>query len=191
MDYKSIYDKLFREDPTYASHERDELRYQFALAQVGDTERHVDVGAGRGLFLSMLRERNKNAMLYSADLDDWSANNPGAYIECDLSTAIGRGRLRAKGPFESLTCLDVLEHLEERWIPFVLCTFAEASIRTVLTVANHAAVRGGTELHLTQRSKPWWDKQILNFFKVKHSKTEHNGRLYCYSLVSRIDNQGG
>jgi len=61
--------------------------------------------------------------------------------------------------FRWLLCFDVLEHLPEDSIEFVLSEFRRVSLNQVLSIAHY----GGPPLHLTVKDPQWWQEKIAEF----------------------------
>ena len=71
--------------------------------------RVADVGAGQGALSQRLHDAGYDVAAFDLSCEGWKAQGVECN-ECDLSQDVGA--IRAKGPFQAICAIDVIEHLE-------------------------------------------------------------------------------
>jgi 2-polyprenyl-3-methyl-5-hydroxy-6-metoxy-1,4-benzoquinol methylase len=94
------------------------LKYYHALRKTQGAGRVLDIGCSTGALLALLKERGQEALGVEIDADAAAAGR-----ERGLNVLTGsiadpniQGELLARGPFDAVLCMDVLEHLPEPWM---------------------------------------------------------------------------
>ena len=182
---REIYERAFA-NKNYSRQPQSCFRYEYAISAVAARHPQIssimDLGSGRGVFARMLIERWPQLSIETADLKKFH-NLDCPHHEIDL-TNINSLRLLSKQRFDSITCLDVLEHIPEEHVTSVVESIAVACRFAVVTAANHSSKWSGIELHLIRRPRKWWDCLLSEHFKITDSTTWHESRLYVYQLES-------
>lgn len=80
------------------------------------------------------------------------------------------GKDESPRPADLVVCTDVLEHIEEEYLPFVLddlrrCVL-EVGYFVIHTGPSSKTLEDGRNAHVLQRGKKWWVRELAGFFKV-------------------------
>lgn len=152
------YDALYREDPGYRMGP-GRLAVLGRLLREHPRGRLLDVGCGRGELLAEARAAGfaeavgtdaAEAVCYPPHEDD-----PG--VICCLAWE----QPFADREFDTVTCVDVLEHLPEEYVRRTVLECARVcGGRLLLAAATRPDVRGGVDLHLSARPGAAWDALI-------------------------------
>jgi cyclopropane fatty-acyl-phospholipid synthase-like methyltransferase len=187
MDYKETYTNLFSAK-NYSIHNFNELRYQITndVVKKNNVKNIIDIGSGRGVLLDFLIEENPEIKILSTDLENFHNLNFD-FRKIDLSD--NKTFFEVNEKYELLSCLDVLEHLEENLLDDVFSWFSKISENQVLTIANHSEILNGKEIHLIQENLDYWEPIILNHLEIISKETKvfyHMGRPhYLYILITK------
>lgn len=103
----------------------------------------LDYGCGKGGLVEALRARGVTADGYDPGVAEWSVKPMGWY--------------------DVVTAFDVLEHVEEDYVPAVIHDIAAFGrrARAVIDLAEAVAIlEDGRNAHLTIRPAAWWIDQI-------------------------------
>lgn len=107
----------------------------------------LDYGSGQG------------RQYYDHSLDEYWGLTPTLY-----DPAVPGIDVLPNGTFDGVVCSDVLEHLEETWVPQVLeRLFSYANKFVFMSVCPRPAKKllpDGRNVHLTVRPEEWWREQI-------------------------------
>jgi cyclopropane fatty-acyl-phospholipid synthase-like methyltransferase len=187
MDYKETYTNLFS-TKNYSIHNFNELRYQITndVVKKNNVKNIIDIGSGRGVLLDFLIEENPEIKILSTDLENFHNLNFD-FRKIDLSD--NKTFFEVNEKYELLSCLDVLEHLEENLLDDVFSWFSKISENQVLTIANHSEILNGKEIHLIQENLDYWEPIVLNHLEIISKETKvfyHMGRPhYLYILITK------
>jgi 2-polyprenyl-3-methyl-5-hydroxy-6-metoxy-1,4-benzoquinol methylase len=190
MNYKKVYNKVFKDFKNYNSN--TSLSYHVAKIALDQKKLECksisDIGSGKGnLINEILKDKNYiNLKINSYDLDcflEASLKQKVNFNKIDLSNNKSLQNLEYS---DFLFCLDVLEHIEKKYIDLILGHFAKKSKYSFFTIANHSDVFGGVELHLIQENKEYWTNKIRDKFNIISSESYYNDRLYSFFLKSKI-----
>lgn len=189
MNNKDVYDSLFKTE-TYNIHPPSEFRYQFGLKYINqhsELSSLLDVGSGRGSFLSLIQSNSTNINhIHSIDLDKYFNLTNIHFNSLDL---LDNEQLTNffynNSSFDIITCLDCLEHLREESIDNVFYNFSKHSKISIFTIANHSDTSGGIELHTIQRDNSWWKSIIEKYYDILDYKEEYGGVLYLYHCKTK------
>jgi 2-polyprenyl-3-methyl-5-hydroxy-6-metoxy-1,4-benzoquinol methylase len=159
----NVYTNVFNTFSWYNQHPHEEPRYVRSLEFVNlySPKSILDVGSGRGNFLSLLKKNNDSVLLYSCDFNNFHNLK---YVE-HYSLDIRYDKVPVKA--ELITCLDVLEHLPINDIEKAVNNMSKTANKFVFSVSNHSDVIGGVELHLTQLDCNNWIKLLNNFCQIE------------------------
>lgn len=185
MKYKKIYNEIFSNNIEYNNHIIDRDRYNFAINEVinKNYKKIIDISSGRGYYIKYLMEHDKTIDITSTDISKFNDIDI-RFIELDLVNK--EDYLKLNPQYDFLTCLDVLEHIEEEYIDQVLEFLSNIATNFCFSIANHSDIQKGVELHLIQKNKEWWDNKLNNYFTIYNSYSIYNNRLYCYILKSKV-----
>lgn len=189
MDYKEIYDKAFAK-ADYSNNDK-ELRYYFVLKHMKGKhyENIIDIGVGRGQLIKTVTNTYPFISTVGIDINRYSDFDFDKFYEMNLSTIalsdIDKIINDNMGRFDLLTCLDVLEHIDEKDIDNVLYFLSQLSDNFIFTIANHSDIVDGIELHLIQKDLKWWKKQLNKYYIINSEQTEFDGRLFLLELESK------
>lgn len=140
----------------------------------------LNVGSGRGNLERLLQEETFS--LSSCDIENFLDEGINTnFFEVDLTKPES---LQTLPQCEVLTCLDVLEHIEEVYIDSILKRFSEVSNKCYFTIANHSDMMNGVQLHLIQKPCDFWTPVLEKYFKVDFLEHHYSNRLMLYSLTS-------
>jgi len=179
INYLETYKMAFAK-PQYNGHS---VSYENAKKYINGLSPNsvLNVGSGRGNLESLLQKENFS--LSSCDLDNFLVEGINTnFFKIDLSNSEDLQKLPQ---CEVLTCLDVLEHIEEIYIDSVLKIFSEVSDNCYFTIANHSDIMDGVELHLIQKPCEFWTPVLEKYFKVDLVEHYYSNRLMSYSLTSK------
>jgi 2-polyprenyl-3-methyl-5-hydroxy-6-metoxy-1,4-benzoquinol methylase len=179
MDYEKIYTGIFQTQE-YNNFHRG--AFDFVLEEINKHhyKKIIDISSGRGLLLKIIQEQHPEIDLTSTDLVQFNDLDV-QFISLNLTNQTDYNKITEQ--YELLTCLDVLEHLEESSIEGVMQFFKKIAKNFCFTIANHSDVFNGTELHLIQKEKQWWDKILSKHFEIDSSLDRTD--LYSYILRRR------
>jgi len=186
MTNKDTYKNIFNGNDGYNLHIIDKERYDFVIDDVirYKHKKLIDISSGRGFLIKYLKELIRDIEITSTDLEKFN-NLDVEFIRLDLCEKDDYKNVM--GTYDLLSCLDVLEHVEEKYIDDILMFFRTLSNRFCLGVANHPDIQNGIELHLIQEDKDWWDRKLSKYFKIIESFKMYDDKLYCYILESGGD----
>ena len=183
INYKKIYNSAF-ENNYYNQHPSEEFRFQYVLEFVKNNNINnlIDVGSGRGKLIEVIKTYDSSIDITSCDLTKYH-NYDVNFIEMDL-TDEETFELINKEEFDLLTCLDVMEHIEKKYVNNIIQNFSRISNYAVLSIANHSDILNGVELHLIQEDMSFWKPLLENYFKIIDHTEFYNGRLHLLILKS-------
>jgi len=186
IDYNNIYRGAF-ENHNYCNVPDTEFRWQYCkdyIKALGPLPYSVaDIGAGRGNLINILRKELPLLQILAIDVGTFhSISVP--HLTVNLASTFGIEMIRQLS-VDIITCVDVLEHLEEATIERAIEAMATACRHAIITVANHSDHQNGVELHLTQRESAWWTALFEKWFTILDHSTHYAGRLYAYRLIAR------
>lgn len=140
----------------------------------------LDVGAGRGTFISYARDQGIEAIGF--DYSDWAVSDEGRYYRCEAEW-LTKGDVISTwdypdNSFELVTCLDLLEHIYEPDIGKVFDEIYRVSKKWVFLLiattpeGDGYILKKGEEIpeewqgcavagHVIVKQKAWWMEKIL------------------------------
>lgn len=184
MDYTKLYGDIFKGNEEYNIHIQDRDRYDYVINEIinNNYKKIIDISSGRGFFIKYLREKSELIDITSTDLSKFN----------DLDIKFIRLNLMNKSDYNNvvetydfLSCLDVLEHVEETNIEDIFIFFKALSNNFCFSIANHPEVYDDIEYHLIQKDKFWWDDTLSKHFDIIESFICYDGLLYKYILKSK------
>ncbi len=179
MEYKELFN-----DPNYNSHSNNELRFQFVMNYIKNSNLQsvIDIGSGRGNLIKELMESELGLEIHSADLDKFHTYNVPFY-KMNILNENDREVLENKN-FDLLTCLDVMEHLEKNKTDEIFNFFSNISKFQIFTIANHPDIQEGKDIHTIQEKLPFWINSVKKSLKINYlqrikffSKPDSNPKL--------------
>jgi 2-polyprenyl-3-methyl-5-hydroxy-6-metoxy-1,4-benzoquinol methylase len=182
IKYKEIYEKVF-DIPHYSKNDDRKISCQLVHDYLSGNEKSViDIGSGRGPVLIELLTKFENTQILSCDLKKFHDLNVPFEV-LDLTAELDKNNILMNYPlFDFLTCMDVLEHIEEKELDDILSFFKLIAKKYLIIVANHSDV-WGEELHLIQESMDWWESRLTKyFFSILDKKSIHNNRAYVFYI---------
>lgn len=152
------YTGTYQISPTYTS--RDLLKSQFANHKI---ETLLDYGVGKAHHYT------------KANLDEyWGVTSWVGY-----DPAVEEFAVKPEGQFDAVLCYDVLEHIPEESIDYVMQEIFRYSKEIVLMHVGmgpaHALLPNGENAHITIKPASWWHEKVN-----KHKKEYHT--VYFHSL---------
>ena len=180
----SIYKRIFMKHKEYNVHDIDKDRYDFVIDGIIDNDYNkiIDISSGRGSLIKHLRNKKQDIHITSTDIHKFN-NLDVEFIQLDLTKKDDLNKITET--YDMLSCLDVLEHIEEKHINDVLLAFKKISNHFCFTVANHSEIIDRFELHLIQKNKDWWDEIFENHFTIINSFVKYDDRSFCYTLKNK------
>jgi 2-polyprenyl-3-methyl-5-hydroxy-6-metoxy-1,4-benzoquinol methylase len=179
MDYKKIYKNVFA-NPSYSKNHDRKFSCSIIKNYIIDEKSAIDIGSGRGPVLLELMEVMPADHILSCDLENFH-DMEVPFEVVDLTIKNDRDKIVEY--FDLLTCLDVLEHIEEKYMDDILQFFKRTARKIIIIVANHSDVQKGTELHLIQQPMLWWITLFERYFKIIDSKSIHDDRAYVFVMI--------
>lgn len=179
IDYRSIYEKLFSRCPSYNCHFETEPRYKacYDFIEEHKIDSLIDIGSGSGCFIKGLLRRFSSLDITTTDLMKFHDSDV-KFIPLDLTK--NRSLKQLTGKYNLLTCLDVLEHVEQKHIDKILLKLSTLSKRAIFSIANHSDFIKGRELHLIQKGAAWWRAKIAKYYRITKSDSFHEERVYLF-----------
>lgn len=181
IKYKEVYEKVF-DIPYYSKNNDRKITCQLVHDYLsGDEKNVIDIGSGRGPVLIELLTKFQNFQILSCDLKKFHDLDVPFEV-LDLTVEADRNDILIYYPrFDFLTCMDVLEHIEEKELDKVLSFLKSVAKRYLIVVANHSDV-WGEELHLIQEPMNWWESRLTKYFSILEKKSIHSNRAYVFYL---------
>ena len=142
--------------PTYTSNHI--LKEQFANHKI---ETLLDYGVGQATHFTQAKIH-----------EDWGISNWVGY-----DPAVERFSTKPEGQFDAVLCYDVLEHIPEGSIDYVLQEIFNYSKEVVLLHVGMgpavAKLPNGENAHITIKPREWWIEKIEKFKKDYHTVYFH------------------
>ena len=161
--YTEAYTWVFENERTYNNHKPDEPSYMFACKNLGEASSLVDVGTGKGTFISALRDRKIDVRVSTIDVGHFHSFKDIDHHIMDM-TSVNWDPPKA----DLVTCLGVLEHIYEEDLDQALENLSKVAPRAVFTIANHywEPLKDGFEIHAICEGIPWWKNRLSRFFEI-------------------------
>lgn len=170
---KELYEKLHLTDKAYRNNNQGLALWNHWRSLVDLCSPILEVGCGNGKLIEKLTIEGFNCV--GLDCTSNIYDLPDYYIH-DLT----KGMLPFSDErFDWLLCFDVLEHLPEDSIDFVISEFKRVALCNVISIAHY----GRPPLHLTVKSVDWWQKKIRDIFKLPG--------MCPYEVIQRYANKQG
>jgi nucleoside-diphosphate-sugar epimerase/GT2 family glycosyltransferase len=181
LNYKLIYENSFK-NQNYNTHIDTEYRFQLVKKFVTDNiiKTILDVGSGRGQLIKILKDLNKEIQITSSDVKKFHEHDC-EFTEINLCDDKLKD-IKGMKKYDLITCLDVLEHIEEKCVDNTLKFFSEYSSNVILSIANHSDIIDGVELHIIQKTMSFWKPKIEKYFDIIYFEEQYSGRLYLLIL---------
>ncbi len=179
INYKKIYKGVFA-NSSYSVNADRKFSCSLIKNYVIDEKSAIDIGSGRGPVLLELMEVIPAEHILSCDLENFHGMEV-PFEAMDLTVAGDRNKIVST--FDLLTCLDVLEHIEEAYLNDILQFFKKIARKQIIIVANHSDVQNGMELHLIQKPFQWWENALSKYSTIIDSKSIHDDRAYVFVMV--------
>lgn len=180
IDYKQIYDIAFSYSD-YNVHSMDESRFEFVTRSVklDKISKMIDISCGTGTLLKYIQQNYPNITYIGTDISQYGEF---PITKLDLTNQNDWNNISQT---QLITCMDVLEHIEEEYMTSIIKNLARKCAFAVITVANHEEIRGDTDLHVTKQNLNYWVSVInKDFYIVKMENS--NDRSYYFLCVSRL-----
>jgi hypothetical protein len=186
VDYVNVYKNIFSQNNIYNEHINDRERYDFVIDEIkkNNYNKVIDISSGRGNMIKCIKDIFPDINITSTDLLKFNDIKVD-FIQLDLTSENDRNSVRDK--YDFLSCLDVLEHIEENEINNILRFFKSISKNFCFSIANHSDVQNGVEVHLIQKDKIFWDKILSEHLCIVESFIKYENKLYCYVLKTHDD----
>jgi hypothetical protein len=152
MNYKKEYRRLHKDDLKFRGFSIVPHVPRIAkLVKKTGARSLLDYGSGKGLQYTELRVH-----------DRWGGILPTCY-----DIGINKLSKRPKRPSDGVICTDVMEHIDEPDIDYVLreiFTFAtKFAFFAICTRPSKKAFKDGRNVHLTVQNLSWWENRIASF----------------------------
>jgi 2-polyprenyl-3-methyl-5-hydroxy-6-metoxy-1,4-benzoquinol methylase len=163
-DVAAVYDEVFDKDERFDTLDisnTPKLKYVLKYAK-GVQGQILDAGCGRGSVLRYMLSNGVDAFgveLSKSACDKYLQGVPHA--NADIISWAEQGYR-----YEGLVCTDVLEHIPPDQIHKVLASLAKLAPSGFLGIANHSSIHEGHELHVIQKGRDWWVKQLRDHYRV-------------------------
>lgn len=185
MDYENIYKKVF-EQPSYNSDTSKSYKIAIEFLQKNKNVKTIcDIGSGKGNLIKNILNEDNTYELYCYDLKCFLNLNLLDSVKFSELNLTKKQDLSKIKKCDLLFCLDVLEHIEEKYVDNILYYFSKKSKKAFITIANHSDIINGQELHLIQKNNLFWDEILLKYFNIMNYREEYDKRLMIYSLETK------
>lgn len=185
MNYENTYKGMFAK----ASYNlKTSYSYELAidfLKKCKNIKSISDIGSGKGNLAESLINQKQEYDIQCYDLDCFLKTHIAESVTFTKLNLVKQEDLDKIKKCDLLFCLDVLEHVEEKYVKSILKTFSEKSKNVFLTIANHSDIIDGIELHLIQKDKIFWDEIILQYFNILSYEERYDARLMIYGLEKK------
>lgn len=164
-----LYAAPYHSDQNYSNDHPFEARYKArivdSIVRLLAPRKLLDAGCSAGEVVRQLRARGVDAHGFDlcADLDRVAYPEVREFVRRGSVTTIPFG---PDDGFDTLTALDVFEHIPEDRIPAMVAEFVRLGVRTV--VALIAQCEFQYKGHLTLRPLTWWDRLLGPRFRRRH-----------------------
>lgn len=99
----------YRGIPVHASPNVHEAVLEVLRGKLPPGSAIADIGAGQGALSQRLHDAGFHAVAFDLNCEDWKATDVQC-LNCDFNQDIGQ--ILARGPFQAICAIDVIEHLE-------------------------------------------------------------------------------
>lgn len=184
MDYLKIYEEVFKNYDDYDMHIGYYDRYNYILKELNikKYQKIIDISSGKGILIKILQEKFPSIDICCTDIKKFNDINVN-FIKLDLTNKNDYNNITDK--YDLLLCLDVLEHIEEKYIDDILEFLLSLSTTFCFSIANHSDIKNNYELHLIQKNKKWWNKKLKKYYKIIKTFNKYDNKLYCYILTKK------
>jgi len=181
MVNKQTYATIFKEKNSYNSDINcDNYKYVInELLKINTFNSLFDIGSGRGNLISSIRKIFPNIKISTSDIQKFHDFDE-VFYQIDLYDV---STLNQIDKHDIITCTDVLEHIEEKYINNILKKISEKCEIAIFTIANHSDIINGVELHLIQKDEKFWTEILSQHFKIKNLEIAYNNRLYLITCT--------
>lgn len=189
IDYENIYTQAFAigrySSSTIAP------RYVAAINSINknNIKTVLDVSAGRGQLTSLIKEKINSCEVFSTDIFNFGNFDNEHFFRLDLTNFKASDLATV---FDAVVCLDVLEHLEEKYLNSILFELSKMAKNIFISVANHPneEILGGipTELHLIQQPMVYWEELFDKYYNIMHQTELLLNRSFYFELVPKEEN---
>jgi hypothetical protein len=101
----------------------------------------------------------------------------------------------APRPADLVCCIDVLEHIEEAFLPNVIADLVKITENigffTVATGPAQKVLADGRNAHLIQKPAAWWLPKFLPFFNIEHLENDEQGFWMVVRPLALLEGGGG
>jgi len=147
--------------------------------------RILDYGAGKGSFKThLITEITLSMKPLSYEIEEYDPAMPGIDIPPTRKT-----------PYDVVTCLDVLEHVEPNCLEHVLehiKTISKKAFLVIACKASNKTLPDGRNAHLIVESREWWFERLLRHWDtvtpLPHKKRQES-YLVCLVFDQEIDHE--
>lgn len=179
-ELKDTYDFVYRErsnEYNFFNEIKNLSVDAYATLLVGRGGKILDAGCGEGIHLKRLLGKGFNAFgieLSSVCCQEFLQDTPHENIDI-LSFA-----KKNQEKFDSLICMDVLEHIPYDSIGITIASLSTLSTNAFFGIANHSDIYKGKQLHLIQEGVEWWTKELSKYYSNVYFLGEQFEGLFYY-----------
>ena len=165
-EYRALNEELHSRVPAYGTSGHKWARWVRSLARKTESQSVLDYGSGKGTLKAALEGSGLDVREYDPAIPDKSARPERSDI---------------------VVCTDVLEHVEEECIRWVLADIVELADRAVLLSicckVGQKKLADGRPAHILVRSPDWWRDMLIGYGRFKRID---EGPDYEYNAVMRL-----
>lgn len=170
-EYAALNAELHQRVPTYGVGGHKWGRYVRAIARKTNAISVLDYGCGKGALGDNLRAHPDSSNF--------------EILEYDPAIL---GKESVPGPADIVVCTDVLEHVEEDCVRWVLLDIVEharkAVILSISTRVGRKTLADGRPAHILVRPKEWWEHLLIGYARFKEIPERDPTQ---YSAVARFE----
>ena len=189
LNYQEIYNKVFEEKGEYNCSEANKFpeKFKFVLDFLeGEDKQVLDIGCGAGMHLELLKSNGYKAV--GVEVSDVCCNKFLKKFNYKNTDIVSFANTKKK-PFNSVICIDFLEHIHEDDLHEVLTAIKSVSKRVLFGIANHSDKINNVELHLIRQNADWWVNKLSEYFNnVKLIEQIINNRFF-FIETSEVDSE--
>ena len=169
------YNLIYLKEPDYNLKDPQKLSIIFSIIETLDRNIEIlDVGCGRGSYLSLLKSLGFNRIL-GIEISSVCAEKYLQEFPHIVSDFISFAKDTPDKKYDLLLCMDVLEHIEPSEVDIFIDHINRISKHSILGIANHSDVHQKVQLHLIEKPWHWWKEKLIKFNLIAQL---HEGKFF-------------